>query len=431
MYWIALHPSRNEDATAWAWRCLQFTPRVAFVDEAILLEAGASERLFGGRRNLLRALLKGQPELECDGWASAATSLVALAKLRVKLRGGELPEEIPEGLPLAHFTAARQHLPTLERIGCTTLGQLRSLPRAGLSRRFGAELLQALDAAFGQRPERYPWIALPATFDQKLELQSLATSAPDLLFTAQHLLTRLQMWLQARNLGALAVELEWTLDLRKLDGKPLPPTEKIELRTAQPTQDMKHLRRLASEHLARSSLSAPANQLRLRTLETTPWGGLTTSLLPEDNKPGEKLHQLVERLSVRLGENNVTVPQAVQDHRPECMQQWLPARTSVGRGERRSPNPDASSDALLPPWLLREPLRLQVKGDKPSYQGPLQLLTRARRVEAAWWDVRMQEPAVRDYFIARSESAGLLWIFRERLAAEQERAQWFLHGLYA
>ncbi len=427
MYWIALHPSRNEDATAWAWRALQFTPRVAFVEEAILLEAGASERLFGGRRNLLRALLKGEEALACDAWASAPTSLLALALLRLKRRGEAIPQGLPDGLPLDLFTAARAHLATLERIGCTTLGQLRGLPRAGLGRRFGAGLLQALDAALGQRPERYEWVVLPSAFDEKLELQSLATTATDLLFTGQHLLTRLQMWLQARNLGALALELEWTLDLRKLDGKPLPPTEKIELRTAQPTQDMKHLRRLASEQLALSALSAPANQLRLRTLETVPWGGATTSLLPEDNRPGEKLHQLVERLSVRLGESNVTVPRQLQDHRPECMQRWVPARTAGAAAAIQQ----AGGDALFPPWLLRQPLRLQVQGDKPSYQGPLQLLTRARRVEAAWWDTQAREPALRDYFIARSASAGLLWIYRERLAAGQDQALWFLHGLYA
>jgi len=455
MYWIALLPSRNEDATAWGWRALQFTPRVAFVDEAILLEAGASERLFGGRKRLLRALLKEEADLECACWASGPTALVALALLRLKRRGESPPQALPDELPLEAFSAVRPHLHTLERIGCSTLGQLRSLPRAGLSRRFGAELLQALDCALGQQPERYPWIALPASFDQKQELPALATSAPDLLFTAQHLLTRLQVWLQARNLGVLALELEWTLDLRKLDGKPLPPTERIALRTAQPTQDMKHLRRLASEQLARSAIAAPANQLRLRTLETLPWGGATTSLLPEDNKSGEKLHQLVERLSVRLGEVNVTVPVAQEDHRPECMQHWAPARqgaSSVGWGEperrtpamrtkrwgsaARSPQPtnaaaNAASDALYPPWLLREPLRLQVKGDKPCYQGPLQLLTRARRLEAAWWDPQRGEPVLRDYFIARSEQAGLLWIFRERLAADQDRAQWFLHGLYA
>jgi protein ImuB len=481
MYWIALLPSRNEDATAWGWRGLQFTPRVAAVDEALLLEAGASERLFGGRRALLRALLKGQEELAYEAWASGPTSLVALSLLRLKRRGDERPQELPDGLPLDSFTAALPHLHTLERIGCTTLGQLRRLPRAGVSRRFGAGLLQALDAACGQRPERYAWLTLPAAFDQKLELQALATSAPDLLFTAQHLLTRLQAWLQGRNLGVLALELEWTLDLRKLDGKPLPRNERLELRTAQPTQDMKHLRRLASERLARSTLSAPANQLRLRTLQTVPWGGLTTSLLPEEHKPGERLHQLVERLSVRLGQQNVLVPQPVQDHRPECMQRWLPADGAgwgeaqtlgvrEGAGVPASPQPTKSanaqpaksanaavanlvdaqpanpadaqpaksrgrkvvqSDAFFPPWLLREPLRLQVKGDKPFYQGPLQLLTRARRIEAAWWDTQASEPVLRDYFIARSEQAGLLWIFRERLAADQEHAQWFLHGLYA
>jgi protein ImuB len=435
MYWIALQASRDEDATAWGWRCLQFTPRVAFVDEAVLLEAGASERLFGGRRKLLRALLQGQPELECAAWASGPTALAALALLRLKRRGEQPGEPLPDALPLDVFTAARPHLATLERIGCTTLGQLGALPRAGVSRRFGAGLLQALDCASGQRPERYSWITLPAGFDQKLELPALASTAPELLFTGQHLLTRLQAWLQGRNLGVLAVELEWTLDLRRIDGKPLPPTECIELRTAQPTQDMQHLRRLASEQLARTAISAPANQLRLRTLQTVPWGGITTSLLPEDNRPGERLHQLVERLSVRLGQGNVTRARAVEDHRPECREVFVgwgdegtpPIRPTV---EVPSP-PHPTTDAFVPPWLLREPLRLQVKGDKPCYQGPLQLLTRARRLEAAWWDPEAAAPVLRDYFIARSASAGLLWIFRERLAADQDRAQWFLHGLYA
>ncbi|HEX6239641.1 MAG TPA: hypothetical protein VFZ61_02060, partial [Polyangiales bacterium] len=89
------------------------------------------------------------------------------------------------------------------------------------------------------------------------------------------------------------------------------------------------------------------------------------------------------------------------------------------------------TDAFLPSWLLREPVKLQVKSDKPWYQGPLQLLTRARRLEGAWWDTELEDPVVRDYFIARSEAAGLLWVYRERLSADQERAQWFLHGLYA
>jgi protein ImuB len=65
----------------------------------------------------------------------------------------------------------------------------------------------------------------------------------------------------------------------------------------------------------------------------------------------------------------------------------------------------------------------------------LRRLTRLYRVETGWWEAGM--PAQRDYFIARSEEAGLVWIYRERplqLAQGLEHAQefrWYLQGLYA
>src|SRR5206468_1382520 len=164
---------------------------------------------------------------------------------------------------------------------------------------------------------------------------------PELMWTAQRLLGQLQLWLRSRNRGVLAIELEWTLDLRRLNGKPLPPTETLVVRTARPTQDMAHVRRLVNEHLSRAALSAPANHLRIRTLETTPWGGIPASLLPEDNKPGEKLHEFVERLSVRLGEGNVLVPEPHEDHRPECMQSWVPARHALHCFDGHEPKCDA------------------------------------------------------------------------------------------
>jgi protein ImuB len=338
MYWIALLPSHEEERTAWGWRALQFTPRVAQVDEALLLEVSGSERLWGGRKRLLRSLVQGCEPLSGAQWAHGATSLVALALLRLKLRGETPPAHLPQDLPLEALTAAREHVPTLERTGCRTWGDLRALPRAGVARRFGAALLDALDAGYGDRPERYDWLQLPEEFDMKFELAALATTAPELMWSAQRLLTQLQVWLQARHRGVLALELEWTLDLRRLNGVRLPSHEQLTVRTAQPTQDISHLRRLVSEHLSRSTLSAPANHLRLRSIETMPWGGADKSLLPEDNVKGERLHQLVERLSVRLGEGNVLVAQAHEDHRPEKMQKWVAARGTVIAGLTRNPS---------------------------------------------------------------------------------------------
>ncbi|NPC56758.1 DNA polymerase Y subunit UmuC family protein [Caenimonas soli] len=425
MYWIALLPSHEDERTAWGWRALQFTPRVAQVDEALLVEASASLRLWGGRKGLLRRLLQETQPLAPVQWAQARTALSALGLLRLQLRGESPPAHLPQDLPLHVLTEAREHVPTLERIGCRSWGDLRALPRAGVARRFGAPLLDALDVAYGERPERYPWLQLPEEFDLKVELAALATTAPELMWAAQRLLTQLQVWLQARHRGVLALELEWTLDLRRLNGVRLPPHEQLTVRTAQPTQDIAHLRRLVAEHLSRATLSAPANHLRLRSLETTPWGGASKSLLPEDNVKGERLHQLVERLSVRLGEGNVVVPQAQADHRPERMQRWAPAREGAPR-QGKDPLP---CDAIYPPWLLPQPLRLEVRGEKPHYHGPLRLLAGPQRLETGWWDDGVQGPALRDYFIARSDEAGLLWVYRERL--QPNAVRWYLQGIYA
>ena len=180
-----------------------------------------------------------------------------------------------------------------------------------------------------------------------------------------------------------------------------------------------------------------------------PWGGASKSLLPEDNVKGERLHQLVERLSVRLGEGNVVVPQARADHRPERMQRWVPARTVMpdpgsesGAGPIRHPDAGAQTyglrvkpamtnacDALYPAWLLPQPLRLEVRGEKPQYHGPLRLLAGPQRLETGWWDDGAQGLALRDYFIARSDEAGLLWVYRERL--QPNAVRWYLQGIYA
>lgn len=425
MDWIALSPSHEDERAAWGWRCLRFTPRVAWLDEALVLEVSATRRLWGGRRGLLKRLLDTGDALAPSPWATGPTAQVALALLRMKARGEEKPQAVPDGLPLDTLTAALPHVPLLERLGCRTWGQLRALPRGGLVRRFGASLVDALDRAYGGAPETHAWIAAPEAFDVKLELAALATSAPELMGAAQRLLSQLQLWLQVRNRGVLAIALEWTLDLRRLDGKPLPPTESLQVRTARPTQDMAHVRRLVGEHLARARLAAPANHLRMRTIETTPWGGIPASLLPEDNTPGEKLHEFVERLSVRLGEGSVLVAQPHRDHRPEHMESWVPARQALHCLDGHE-TPQA--DALYPTWLLPQPMPLPVKGHLPCYGGPLRRLTRLYRVETAWWEEG--GPACRDYFIATSKDAGLVWIYRDRPLGAGD-ARWYLQGLYA
>jgi protein ImuB len=460
MHWIALRwlpdphdtPGATDAANAPAlpppealgWWALQYTPHVAWQDEALMLEVSACERLWGGRLQLMRQLVATNPVPDVPGMrmlgAQGATSLVALARLRLFACGEARPQDVPAGLPLETLSVAHPHLDLLARLGCRTWGDVAALPRGGLTRRFGTELRVALDAAWGLRPESHAWLTLPDVFEQKLELPALAETGPELMWSANRLLSALQIWLRARQRGARALELEWTLDLKRFNGVNLPPHQQVTVRTAEPTQDMAHLRRLLSEKLALATLAAPASWLKLRTLETDPWAGASASFLPEDNRKGDKLHEMVERLSVRLGARQVLVPCALADHRPERKQAWRPALQkekdkAPDKARKQAQAAASQPDALYPSWLLPEPLLLEMDGERPCYRGPLSRLVGPQRVEAGWWGGKEEggRPALRDYYVAESPGAGLVWIFRERPAVRFSAGEvrWYLQGLYA
>ena len=68
MHWIALQWRPDADAAteqptpeALGWWALQFTPHVAWVDEALLLEVSGSLRLWDGRAALQRRIIESNP----------------------------------------------------------------------------------------------------------------------------------------------------------------------------------------------------------------------------------------------------------------------------------------------------------------------------------------------------------------------------------
>ena len=68
-------PTLADALAAWAWHALQFTPLVAQVDGVLVLEVSSSERLFGGRHQLLQQLFKSNT----DHTASAHMTARAMA----------------------------------------------------------------------------------------------------------------------------------------------------------------------------------------------------------------------------------------------------------------------------------------------------------------------------------------------------------------
>lgn len=419
--------SQQQALGCWA---LQFTPRVALFEEAVLMEVHASERLFGGAPALQERLASEAVALGCTAMASAPTSLAALALARGRpapaapglVDGWAQPlPRLLDRLPLNTLHAIAAHQSVLSRLGCRTLGDVRKLPRGGLNRRFVADLLLTLDQAYGDQPACHEWMRLPEVFHARLELPGRVDTAPAMMVGAERLLMQMAGWLAARRAGVRRLTLSWQHDA--LRARHVQSQGHLRLHTAEATRHTGHLARLLSEHLARVHLEAPVGDLALQADEVEPLADSTPSLLLEEGKRQQPLHELLERLAARLGPARVRRPVLVSDHRIERMQHWQPADQPLP-----ARTPPSAEQGPQPTWVLPQPLKLVVRQHKPVYQGALQLMAGPQRVEAGWWD---QSDALRDYYVALSPQAGWLWIYRERMPSDEGDGDWFLHGVFA
>lgn len=436
--------SRALSAEALGWWALQFTPRVARLEEAIVLDWQTSARLFGGQDRLRQRLDDGARQHGAQACAHGSTALAALARARHMVLTGSRDEADWRGLDLHTVSTLAQHAATLTRLGCRTVADVLALPRGGLSRRFGQEVLQALDQLTGQRPEAFTWLSLPAVFEARLELPGRIDTAPALLHGFQQLLPSLCAWLAGQQAGIQSLTLRWFHGRRRHGEE----HGQHVIRLATPTRDTHRLSRLLAEHLQQILLAAPVEDIGLyaddiRALQTPSadlfpeqisGGGSDALLTPAARRAQQDaLLALIDQLSVRLGAQHVCQGTLHADHRLELAQRWHPAC-----------EPGAKSASIpLPPWpqpswILPEPQPLTTVRDEhglqehPFYQGRLRLLAGPHRVEAGWWDACTPADAVvRDYFLASSAIAGLLWVFRSRSQPDAGKPVWFLHGLFA
>lgn len=450
MWWIAFAPEpvpagvpAPEALLPACWWALRFTPRVCVADGLLLLEAEASLRLFGGEAALLERLRGEAGQWQLTAMACAPTGQAALALLHARQDAipghdtGTTPlpllhcpppllKQTLDRLPLHSLAATREHAPTLHRLGCRTLGALQRLPRASIARRFGAAVLLGLDQAYGQTAETHAWVQVPERFNLRLELPGRIDHAAGLLFGARRLLQALQAWLQMRQQGVTELLLRWEHDRWRRGND---AEGQLRLRTAEATRDMVHLGRLLGEHLARTTLQAPALALRLEATETAALPTHSANLLPDPTeRSGERWPQLLERLAARLGAEHLLQGTPLADHRPGHMQVWQPATAQAAppASAPRTRQADEAHATWQPNWLVDPPQALPTRNGQPCHAGAaLALLAGPQRLEGHWWDA---QPAVRDHFIAQSPQGGLLWVFREQ--GTSGSPTWFLQGFY-
>ena len=398
----------------------QFTPQLALdAPDCVLLEVGASLRLFGGTGELMRRIAHGAAALGLELSLAAAPTPLA-ARWLALCGGGRIVEHLDDlparlaALPVGVLESTAdskdavraESIALLEAIGIGTIGQCLHLPRDGLARRDAQALTRALDRAFGRLPDPRPPFVPPQTFRSRIELPLPSADADQLSFAARRLLAALAGHLAAHQSGIEHYRLQ--LEHDEL------PASVLGVHLGVISRDEARCSLLAREHIAALRLVAPVTAVALEAAQILPLPGESGTLfgaqLGNPREQAEARTLLLERLRARLGNDAVGCIELHADHRPERAWQAV-----VPREGRAAPAPSHYRPPR-PVWLLPEPQPL-------ARSDTLQLVAGPERIEAGWWD---GFDVARDYHLALGPQRQLLWVFRELRDGES----WFVHGVF-
>ncbi len=452
-------PARDDAALeAVAHVLMAFTPAVSIAaGHVVLAEVQASLRYFGGLPRLLERLRAALAPLgHALRLACAPTPQAAqwLATWRDDTRAAAGPPRTKAewracigALPVTLMSAAAPHRAALEALGLGVVADLWKQPRAGLTRRFGGELLADIDRALGDLADPRVSLQPTAEFDRRLELFMRADDSAALLVGAAVLLNRLTAWAAARHGRVAGFELRLHHETRrKMRDDPSARTTTLEIGLGEPVSDTAHLQSLLRERLQRMPLADSVIELSLHCHALVAGAPPNAELFPSAASVGEGWQRLLERFEARLGPHNIQRLLPVADHRPEL------ATAIVGPGGGGATRAGGARGAALnlttpathagtasgdpahwprlrrPVWLLPQPQPLREEGGTPLLGGrPLWLVAGPERIEAGWWD---GDFAARDYFIAQADDGALLWVYRFRHAPQASESGWYLHGRF-
>ena len=377
---------------------------------SILIEIGASVKLFHGIQNLRKQILETINELGVGvQTAVSPTPLSATWLSRHKVNATVLMmNDIPQYVnPLPASVIEFKHTSTTQPrdAGLKTIGQLVRAPRSAVTQRWGLSVLDQLDRVFGIKPDPQTFFVLPDYFSTEISLNLPASSVPEIIFGIRRITQSMANYLSVKQRGVLKFNL--TVANEEQD------THIFHFKLSGPSRDPKHLTSLIQERLSRETIPSRIESIHLKSIQEPPLAPSIDSLIPqEENTEFCQVH-LIDQLQAKLGNDCVYGITVCADHRPE--NSWR-ATTPGERHQQTQPR-------NRPSWLLHKPIALTSTSNIPHLRGPLVIISGPERIETGWWD---DNDIKRDYFLARTQDHSQVWIYQETI-----NDRWFLHGIFA
>ena len=409
-----------EELRRLAAACEQFSPCVALEEggepESLLLDISNLTHLLGSEAELaakLEQFFVGERYRVQLAIADTVGLAWAMAHYGCETDASNLPVE---SLRIASDTVELLH-----QLGIETLGSLLPLPRASLTSRFGEQLLRRLDQLTGAVPEVLVPHRSPAALEVGCSLEHATSDRSVLVHVLAELTEQLARHLAVRDQGAVLL----VCALKYTGGESL----LLRIGLVQPTAIARQLMELVDLHLETVVLADEVAHVEIRAAVVGRLGERQGELFA-DRWPTDpyQLAVLVNRLSSRLGYEQVVRPQLGTSPVPERAVRYVPVKGELASASGQKPPP-----APRPLLLYPNPQPIEVLSVAPD--GPPQFIwldARREQITAHWGPERIETlwwrgPSVRrDYYRIATAAGSQHWIFR-RLTD----GHWFLHGIFA
>ncbi|WP_120010002.1 Y-family DNA polymerase [Teichococcus vastitatis] len=417
-----------------AW-CLRWSPLTAAAPpDGLWIDASGCAHLHGGENSLLAAIVTCLERAGIAARASIAdTPGAAWAIARHSTRPTAIigPGEQRDALALLPVAALRIDAGTvagLRRLGIDLVGQLLSMPRGPLARRFGGEVLRRLDQATGHEDEPLAPVLPPDAAQHAAVFLEPLLTATALGIAVERLAAPVCALLEAGGLGARQLDLIF----ERVDDA----VQIVRAGTSRPSRDANHLSRLLKERLEGVEPGFGVSAMRLVVTLAEPILPIQLrSSLAQDEGQEVDLAPLVDRLASRFGEERVF--------------RIIPRESDVPERAIQLGAPGAAAGATPWPPDLRRPVRLlnppqpvEALSALPDHPPALFTWRRVRhrvrradgpeRIAGEWWRRTGEVAAVRDYWAVEDEDGNRFWLFRRGDGVDPATGDlsWFLHGIF-
>jgi len=346
-------------------------------------------------------------------------------------RGGIAEALAP--LPIEALRLEENAAALLRRLGLKTIGALLDKPRAPFAARAGENAMLRLDQALGRAPEALtPRRPPPDVFVLRRFLEPIF-SADAVLQVTEDLCRDTTEKLDQRGAGVLRAELV----LFGVDGR----DRVVGVNVSRPIRDVKPLLRLFREKLnvigenLDAEFGFEAARLDVVRLARMEDGARVLITTEEAAASPEKITEIVDILSSRLGAKRVLRGRLREEHAPERAADWRSALGKVKEGKQVKPPVDAVQ--RRPIKLFAPAQRIEVMASVPDgppirfrWRRVLREVIRAEGPERISGDWQRRE-MTRDYYRVEDKQGRRYWLYREGLYGEAHEPRWFVHGLFA